>query len=522
MKRTVLSRASASGLWLLLLAAAPAAQSLFRSIDGTNNHPLVPKMGAAGTQLLRISPSDYADGSSAPAGSGQMSPRAISNEVCAQSGSIPSAAQITDFVWQWGQFLDHDIDLTGAADPEEPLDIPVPLGDPFFDPGMTGTEVIPFSRSLYSPTADPREQVNEITTYIDASMVYGSDQTTANALRTFDGTGSLKTSAGDLLPFDPNDPGMFLAGDVRANEQVGLTSMHTLFVREHNYWCSVLGAVFPGFSGELIYQLARAVVGAEIQKITYEEFLPVLLGPSALDPYTGYDLYAHPGIANSFSTAAYRFGHSMLSPTLQRLDATLNDIPEGPLPLKDAFFNPDLLINEGGIEPLLRGLATQLPQEIDTKLVDDVRNFLFGAPGSDGFDLASLNLQRGRDHGLARYNQVRIDFGLAPAATFADISSDVATQTKLATVYATPDDVDVWVGGLAEDKVPGALVGELFVTILKDQFERLRDGDRFWYEIHFFGVIDLLIQNQTLAVIIRRNTPIGSEIQNNVFVQPGP
>jgi hypothetical protein len=155
-------------------------------------------------------------------------------------------------------------------------------------------------------------------------------------------------------------------------------------------------------------------------------------------------------------------------------------------------------------------------QVIDPRMVDDVRNFLFGQ-GTLGFDLASLNIQRGRDHGLADYNQTRIDYGLAPVTSFAEISSDPAIQASLAAVYSSVDDIDVWVGGLAEDPMPGALVGELVGEIMLDQFRRLRDGDRFWYQSYFSGALLAEIEATRLGNVIRRNTDIGDELQSNVF-----
>ena len=150
-------------------------------------------------------------------------------------------------------------------------------------------------------------------------------------------------------------------------------------------------------------------------------------------------------------------------------------------------------------------------------MIDDVRNFLFGPPGAGGFDLASLNIQRGRDHGLPGYNQARVDFGLEPAAGFADVNPDPLVQANLAAAYETVDDVDLWVGGLAEPHVPGALVGETILTILKDQFERLRDGDRFWYQGYLPPEMVRIVEDQTLARIIRRNTEIGNELRDNPF-----
>ena len=119
---------------------------------------------------------------------------------------VPNAHEMTDWVFQWGQFIDHDLDLTNPATVPEEFDIPIPKGDPTFDPTSTGTAVMPFTRSEYDPTTgtgpgNPRQQINEITSFIDGSQVYGSSAARANALRSHVG-GKLLTSAGNLLPFN--------------------------------------------------------------------------------------------------------------------------------------------------------------------------------------------------------------------------------------------------------------------------------------------------------------------------------
>ena len=502
----------------------------YRSIDGSGNHMTHFELGAAETTLRRLTDTDYGDSVASMAGALRPSPREISNALCADSLPGPNALGASDFLWQWGQFVDHDIDLTEAQGPAEPMPIAVPTGDPSFDPTSTGTATINFDRSAYHPgtgndLAYPRQQMNQITHFVDASNVYGSDDVRAAALRTNDGTGRLLVSAGDLLPFNtaglPNaggtDPSLFLAGDVRANEQVGLTAMHTLFVREHNRLAVEFAANDPGLTGEEVYQEARRMVGAFMQIITYKEFLPALLGPNALSHYWAYEWSVSPVIANEFSTAIYRFGHSALSPTLLRLDAALVTIPEGDLPLRDAFFRPDRLVNEGGIEPILRGLASQACSAIDTELVDDVRDFLFGPPGAGGFDLASLNIQRGRDHGLPSYNDAREALALGRRPSFAEVSVDPVVQARLASIYADVDEIDLWVGTLAEDTVNGGHVGELAFHVIKTQFEALRDGDRYWYSNTFTPQEIAEVEGTTLADIIRRNTSIEAEIGDDVF-----
>ncbi len=509
---------------------ATRAASEYRAIDGRGNNVARPDTGSAGSALLRWSPAAYADGIDAMGAQGAPDPRTLSNRLADQPLNFANRSAASSFLWQWGQFVDHDMDLTDGVSPPESANIPVPTGDAYFDPDATGTAEMAFNRSIYDPasgtgTSNPRQQRNEITAWIDGSNVYGSDAARALALREMDGSGRLKSGQGGLLPFNvdalPNAGGsgahLFLAGDVRANEQVGLTALHTLFVREHNRLVAAIALAHPEYDGETLYQEARRLVVAQLQAVTYQEFLPLLLGPDALPPYTGYRPEIDAGIANEFSTAAFRLGHSMLSPVLLRLEASGVPLSDGHLELRDAFFAPQRITDEGGIEPLLRGLAAQLAQRIDTQIIDDVRNFLFGPPGAGGFDLASLNVQRGRDHGLATYNVVRAALGLPTAADFESICSDPDTRARLAAGYASPDDVELWIGVLAEDHLPGAMVGELAATIIARQFQNLRDGDRFWYESSLSPEELAEIQATRLSDIIRRNTTIDSELPDDVF-----
>jgi hypothetical protein len=420
-------------------------------------------------------------------------------------------------------------------------DFRIPIEDPD-DP--LGPNPIPFNRSEFDPatgTPDPvpgtprlnrREVINSITSYIDGSLVYGSDPVRAAALRTFEG-GKLKTSADGLLPplnADglPNaDPfglgaGLFLAGDVRANEQTGLTVTHALFVREHNRLADRIAVLYPELSDEEIYQIARRIVGAEIQIITYEEYLPAVLGgdraPRPQDAV--YDPAVNASITNSFAHAAFRFGHSQISEATLLVDDLGQTV--GNLSIRGAFFNPDFLKDHPeNVELVLKGLASQIGQESDLLLVDGVRNNLFGPPGAGGLDLAALDIQRGRDHGLPDYNTLRAAYHLARVTSFAEISSDPQTQAKLEQLFGTVNNIDVFVGALAEDHLPGASVGPLINAIVGNQFERLRDGDRFFYTndafLHSAPVRRIIDLNKvSLAQVIRWNTTI-THIQDNVF-----
>ena len=496
------------------------------SIDGTGNNLENPEWGSTDEQLLRLTTVEYADGISQPGGDDRPSAREISNAVAAQTTTEANDRLLTDIAWLWGQFIDHDIDLTENSDPAESYYIDVPAGDSYFDPGGSGHGVIVLNRSDYdhdtgTSTENPRQQINQITAFLDGSVIYGSDGERAAQLR-FDG-GMLETSEGDLLPFNEaglanaggTSTSLFLAGDVRANENAALTAMHTLWVREHNHWAEQVAAEDPSLNDEEIFQQARRIVTAELQAITYNEFLPALLGYDVIDAYAGYDHSVNPGIANVFSTAAYRFGHSMLSSELLRLNNDGTTADEGNLSLQSAFFAPHE-ITENGIDSVLLGATAQIANEIDTQVVDDVRNFLFGAPGSGGFDLASLNIQRGRDHGLADYNQTRVDVGLDPVESFSDITSDPELTATLEALYGDVNNIDVWVGGLAEDRVAGSSLGELFTTIIADQFQRIRDGDSNWYQKVFAGRELRQIEETTLSDVIRRNTEI-TELRGNVF-----
>lgn len=508
----------------MLLSATHPVDIEFAALDAAGNNAEQPAWGTSHQELLRLTTVDYADSLSELAGTTRPGAREVSNAIAATDGDAPNSRYLTDMLWVWGQFIDHDLDLSEGGTEYTPID--VPAGDPWFDPAGTGEAAIPFTRSLYEYDASGvRQQYNAITAFLDGSVVYGSDDERAAALRTFE-DGQLKTSAGDLLPWNADGlanaggtgDSLFLAGDVRANENVALTAMHTIWVREHNRVAAELARQQPELTDEQLYQAARAVVRAELQVITYNEYLPALLGPDAIARYDGYDANVNPNIANVFSTAAYRFGHSLLSPELARLDADGNEIDAGHLPLQSAFFRPDELV-EHGIDSILRGAAFSVAQELDNQVVDDVRNFLFGPPGSGGFDLASLNIQRGRDHGLPDYNQARSDLGLEPVASFSEITSDPATAAALEDAYGSVDEIDLWVGGLAEDHLPGSSMGELFTTVLVDQFERLRDGDRFWYENQFRGRLLRDLENTTLADVIERNSDV-EQLQPNVFFAP--
>lgn len=502
--------------------------SEYRSFSGMNNNRFHRSWGAAGIYFRRISGADYADGKSEPAGVTRIDPRTVSNTLFDQGDTtVPVEYGQSSFLWVWSQFINHDISLVMPNIPNEAFDIRIPSGDKFTDSKKDDNQKIPFNRSEYINHFNGiRQQINRVSSFIDGSMIYGSDSLRANALRLNDGTGRLRTSKDNLLPFNiygfensgGNGPELFLAGDIRSNENIVLTALHTLFVREHNFWCNIIESVRPGLSDYQIYQQARALVIAEIQAITYNEFLPALLGPNPLPAYSGYNPDVNPTISNEFATAIFRIGHTMINRCILRLNSYLETIPQGNISLSESFFNISAIVNEGNIDPILRGLAYQKAERIDLFIADELRNMPFGVSALGGLDLAAIDIQRGRDHGLPSYNQFRKSLGLQPVSNLNAISSDPLFRSRLAQTYTTIDDMDLWPVLLAEDHIIGSSVGLTLYKVLKQQFQNLRDGDRFWYQSYLPPTLVKIVEKRNLSRIIITNTGIGAyEIPTNVF-----
>lgn len=369
--------------------------------------------------------------------------------------------------------------------------------------------------------------INLTTAWIDASAVYGIDspsglagprQTVATPASLREGgavasTGRMITSEGKNLPVAN---GLVLAGDPRAAENPDLAAIHTLWVREHNWHVERLAKVHPQWSGDQLYRQARAIVTAEIQQVTYREFLPTLLGPGAIPQWNGYRSNVDPTISVEFSVAAMRFGHSIVSNVVSR-EAEDGSLTGPEMLLRDAFFMPaSEFVKHGGADGFLRHIGSDVSNTLDAHLVDDLRNFLNDPPVA--IDLAAINIQRSRDVGLGTLNQTRVALGMRPHADFSQVTPDPELASRLKTAYGTIDRLDLWIGGLSERRVRGALVGETFHRILTDQFVRLRDGDRLWWENQSWdrGMAQW-IRETTIADVVLRNTDT-RRMQANMFL----
>jgi hypothetical protein len=546
-----------------LLEARCLLDAGYRPITELGNNVANPTEGTAGTGLLRLSPADYADGISAPSLAGDPSARVVSDILNNQADpnnpsqdlSTVDQNSLSDFGYVWGQFIDHDMDLT----PTNSADLLSILADPN-DPSHMGNQT--FARSTYDPTtgtstSNPRQQVNAVTSFLDLSQVYGSTDAVADALRTHSG-GQMKTSPGNMLPYDnstyftpaqlavinmANDAqavsteNLFVTGDVRGNENVELTALQTLFVRNHNRIAAELQQEHPDWTDEHLYQEARKINIAEYQMITYRYYLPDLLGANAMPAYTGYNPNANPAIATEFSTVAFRFGHSLLSGNIERqgnngLDITGDPTGNSSLSLATDFFDPNVLNPNGVIDPLTGHVSTNIDALLkgdadgnsnadDLLAINEVRNLLFANGGltDNGQDLIARDVERASDDGIGTYNDLRVAMGLPAVTSFAQITKNVQVQKELQQAYGSVDKIDPFEGGLGEDHVAGSDMGPLFTRILVNQFTRLRNGDRFFYlnETWNADELNILHQADTLGKVIEANTGV-TNLQNDVFL----
>jgi hypothetical protein len=554
-----------------------------QSLDGSGNNLANPTWGQAGRPYSRVAAPRYVDGRSQPFGGPNS--RAISNRVFDDvAQNVFSERDVTAWGWTWGQFMDHTIgirDGNGTA-----ANIPFNANDPL-EQFRNDLGVIPFSRSAASPGTgvnNARQQTNLENSYIDAEGVYGTTNARSDWLRegTVDGNPTnnnarllmpnnylpRKTARGNpatapamdvdgQLLGNPNSA--MVAGDVRANENIFLTATQTLFAREHN---RIVAALPASLSQEDKYQIARRVVIAEQQYITYNEWLPAM-GVN-IPGYTGYKNNVDATLSNEFATSGFR-AHSMIHGEMeiegesgtwtqaqldafeaQGLEVEVN--PDGTvaivIPLNKAFFNPDLMQNLG-LGPVLEAVGGE-PQYKNEEMIDNqLRSVLFKVPVSgnpgclDGptlpqcfngvVDLAAIDIERGRDHGLPTYNQIRAAYGLPAKTSFTAITGEsssafpagtgpdnpaslnftslvdrfnqqvdrndevaMANETRqftrraplaarLQALYGNVNNVDSFVGIAAEPHVAGSEFGETERAMWAREFTRLRDGDRFFY-----------------------------------------
>ncbi|KAH8307566.1 hypothetical protein KR044_003008, partial [Drosophila immigrans] len=490
------------------------ASDRYRTHDGTCNNKRRPRWGASQLPFNRFLPPEYGDGvdsvRSSTDGTTLSSSRFVSLLV---HGAREGDAPLTLMIAQWGQLLDHD--MTSTAQPRSIngsipsccggkdfhpscFPIKVPLDDPWLSP--LNVRCLEFLRSAPAQRRDCvlswREQTNQATSYIDASPIYSNSAKSSDNARVFRnglliyGRGN---PADDVCQRGAIATQCIRAGDGRSGEQPGLLAMHHVWVGEHNRIAMELNDLNPHWSDEKIYQETRRIVGAMFQHITYREFLPVVLGNEvcklfdlqllSAGYYEGYDSKVNPTVANSFSSAAFRFGHSLVQNSYMRCDRHHNMINNN-VSLHEEFQNGDIG-TAGSLHRLLRGMASQRALKRDEFITPELTNHLFQTPGFPfGLDLAAINIQRGRDHGLPPYTSWRVPCGLSPIQSWDEFANVVGPESakRIGHAYRSVHDIDLFVGGISERPVIGGLVGPTFACIIAQQFSNSRRGDRFWYE----------------------------------------
>ncbi|KAF0766189.1 peroxidase-like [Aphis craccivora] len=541
----------------------------YRRADGLCNNEDNPTWGATMSTFNRLMSPRFSDKLSAPktSASGQPLPvaRVVSRTIHPDEGLHEHAGTV--MLVAWGQFMDHDLTLTATPldpvnrnEPEECCgrpdhlknkycyEIKIPEDDNFYRNHNVRCQ--DFVRAFPGVKPDcklgPRSPFNLLTPVIDGNTIYGVDETFSQYLRS-GYTGQLRMNPAfanlglkELLPMKLNIPDegcirsnasqyCFESGEIRVNEQLVLTCIHTLMVREHNRVAKELSQINPHWNDEMLYQEAKRIVVAEIQHITYNEFLPILLGKDMMDKHgltnkkkghwNGYDSNANPNILAAFSAAAFRFGHSLLPNVIERWSKAHGFIASKKL--SDLIRRPFDLYRAGAIDEYLMGLMNQVAQAMDDSITQEVTNNLIKKPGQGfGFDLVSFNIQRGRDFGLPGYMEYRRHCGLTVANRFEDMAGFMPNSTiqRYQTIYSSPFDIDLWSGGVSEKPAQGSVVGPTFGCIIASQFSLLKRGDRFWYELpdqpSSFSSDQLQeIRNVRLARLVCDNTDIIDTVQ---------
>uniref|UniRef100_A0A3B5M3W0 Thyroid peroxidase n=1 Tax=Xiphophorus couchianus TaxID=32473 RepID=A0A3B5M3W0_9TELE len=483
----------------------------YRSISGVCNNRQNPDWGAANTALVRWLPAEYEDGEEEPRGwdpqrlhhgSQLPPPRRVSREVVRTSCKGSDAAY-SQLLADWGQYIDHDVTLTpqslsGAASWAQ-RDCRTSCGNlhPCFP--IQDSLCMPFHRSTPACSsrtgsgilrALQRQQLNAVSSFIDASLVYGHTPQLQRDLRDLSGrsgklavNGRFRDRQGrPYLPFVAATPsacgrGMecFRAGDGRVNEGLPLIALHTLWLREHNRLAETLKLINQHWSPEAVFQEARKIVGALHQvrvRRPLQDRCSSHTNITSLMP-----LNKNLGLICFCGAHQPRGALCVWGP---------NSGPRMGSQSK-ADWECGVCVCAGGIEPTLRGMVATAAAVTapDSLLVEEVTESLLVLDSQQNLDLAALNLQRGRDHGLPGYNDWRDFCGLKRIATLDDLAEvvrDRRVAEKILHLYQHPDNIDVWLGGLVENFLPGSRTGPLFACLIGKQMKLLRDGDRFWWE----------------------------------------
>uniref|UniRef100_F7AD85 Peroxidase n=1 Tax=Ciona intestinalis TaxID=7719 RepID=F7AD85_CIOIN len=494
-------------------------QNIYRTMDGSCNNRLNSDRGRSRRAYKRMLPASYEDGVGSPRGGARLPSaravtQAIRNDINEQSSVASHQFPL------WGQLLAHDLSKLGEdKDASGKLRLDCPCGDsnplcfnikiPDNDIMKPEKDCIPFVRAKsvldINCKNNTRQQENTITAYIDASNIYGSnDQFNLNIadlkarLTKYIG-GSLISIFDKRSKYSLNFTqieNIFNTGDIRANEQTPLMADHTTWLRMHNKIADQLANINSHWDGTKIFETARSIVGAMHQQITFNEFLPIMLGDDVMRRfdlkltdkgyYYGYDPLYDATADISVMTAALRLGHTLVNHVLTRPNPDYSINQNDPvIDLHTQFFNAIPLFEKFGAGSVIRGMLTDHAMKFDTDFAEGLIDRLFAEEvGKYGKDLPAINIQRGRDHGVPSYNEHRKFCGLKAATTFDElIDIPSSMQERLKTLYnGVVDDIDLFVGGISENSTAGGIAGPTFACLLGHQFRDLRKGDAHWFE----------------------------------------
>ncbi|XP_064846206.1 dual oxidase 2-like [Oncorhynchus masou masou] len=526
--------------------------------DGWYNNLAYHSRGAVGSPLVRLLPARYSDGVLQPLQEPQLpNPRKLSDVTARGHSGLPSAHNQTVLSVFFGYHLMFEIlDSRPPGCPSEFMYIPVPEGDPVFDPHRTGRVLLPFQRgpwdkhSSQSPN-NPRTQVNLVTAWLDGSSIYGPSSSWSDALRSFSGgllssgeqldmpkrsgSTSLMWSAADPSTAQHGPEGLYELGNAWGNENVFTMAEGIVWFRYHNYIASQLSKKHSSWSDEDLFQNARKTVVATFQNIAFYEWLPGFLGEKTMIPYQGYQKFVDPGISPEFQAAAIRFASTMAPPGVYMRNRTchfqkvvnIDGSTSSAIRMCNSFWNrqnPNLKSGQD-IDHLIMGMASQIAEREDNMVVEDLRDYMYGPLRFSRSDLVALTVQRGRDFGLPSYNQVREGLGLAPVGRWGDINP----QLNITNPQLFRDLSDLYDGDISKlELFPGGLLesvdgpGQVFSSIILDQFNRIRNGDRFWFENTQNGLFTAeelqALRNTTFHDVIAAVTSAEPEdIQRKVF-----
>eukprot|EP01130_Rhizamoeba_saxonica_P017975 TRINITY_DN8869_c0_g1_i1.p1 TRINITY_DN8869_c0_g1~~TRINITY_DN8869_c0_g1_i1.p1 ORF type:complete len:982 (-),score=164.47 TRINITY_DN8869_c0_g1_i1:2082-4808(-) len=435
----------------------------------------------------------------------------------AQFPNMRTPSYVNELHTFFGQLITTDI-TSSKKGGNEYMYWDVPEGDEYLDRTNTGnltTSLLRYPAYTGEDAPDYKTPVNLVTSYLDLSFVYGSTLEVNDKVRTYEG-GKL------ILELDVNkitDP-FRIGGDERINETPPMAAFHALFALEHNRLCDLFAKDNSDWDDEQIFQEARRINIAYFQKIVIREYLASTIGKH-LEPYYdidgngGYDPDVNPSVDIFFSTVAQRYGHSAVTGIYERMGNNGFPVPEGPQLVRDTLYRPDLnKIHkdytyenlESSDASILRGLANQLSGNVDVVFCPDMRNFVNLVEGKDLF---SVNIARGRDLGIPDYNSAREYYGLSRVNSFDEISSNNMIVQQLEALYEDIDDIDAYIGAISEDIQDGSIVPPLMSASIEDQYQRLRDGDRFWFEnTDYFSKEEIAeVLATSLRDLVGRNFP---------------